>query len=275
MKNVSVIESSLDSRLDIYARYSEPELLNFPKPGEGIFIAESPLVVERALKAGYEPVSMLVEDRQLDSALKLVAGYDNLPVFTGNMDVLSEVTGFKLVRGLLVAMRRKPLASMEELCKNAKRIAVLECVENPTNVGAIMRNAAALNLDAVLLTPGCADPFYRRSLRVSMGCVLQVPWTYIGSQMADWPEAGMTRLKQLGFKTMAMALKENTLDIRDSRLKKEEKLAIILGSEGPGLMDSTIDACDYTVKIPMRPEVDSLNVAAASAVAFWELTNLI
>lgn len=258
--------------LDVYARLNENQLLNRHEPEKGLFIAESPKVVERALNAGYEPVSLLLERKHIDGeAREIVARCSHVPIYTSDFEVLKNLTGFPLTRGVLCAMRRPPLPSMEEICKNARRIAILENVVNPTNVGAIFRSAAALNMDAVLLTPACSDPLYRRASRVSMGTVFQIPWTYLGCEVSSHPFTDMERIKKLGFQTVAMALKEDTLNIDDPRLEKEAKLAIILGTEGDGLDNSTLMQCDYTVKIPMSHGVDSLNVAAASAIAFWQL----
>ena len=206
-------------------------------------------------------------------AKEVIEHCGDIPVFTSTLDVLTELTGFQLTRGVLCAMRRRPLPTVEEVCEGAKRIAVLEDIMNPTNVGAIFRSAAALGMDAVLLTPACSDPLYRRSVRVSMGTVFQIPWTYIGEEVSDWPEKGLKRLNEMGFKTAAMALSDDSVSIDDEKLMSEDKLAIILGTEGDGLADETIADCDYTVKIPMYHDVDSLNVAAASAVAFWQLKN--
>ena len=258
--------------LDVYARLTEAQLLNRFEPAKGMFIAESPKVIDRALNAGCRPVSLLMERKDIEgSAAQIIARCPQVPVFTADRDVLAQLTGYHLTRGVLCAMLRPPLPQVETILENASRVAILENVMNPTNVGAIFRSAAALGMDAVLLTPGCSDPLYRRSARVSMGTVFQIPWTFIGSEITHWPEPGMGRLRQLGFKTAAMALKEDSVSIDDPRLEQEEKLAIILGSEGDGLTDGTIAQCDYTVRIPMYHGVDSLNVAAASAVAFWEL----
>ena len=258
--------------LDVYARLTEAQLLNRFEPAKGMFIAESPKVIDRALNGGCRPVSLLMERKDIEgSAADIIARCPDVPVFTADREVLAQLTGYHLTRGVLCAMLRPPLPSVESVLENAKRVAVLENVMNPTNVGAIFRSAAALGMDAVLLTPGCSDPLYRRSARVSMGTVFQIPWTFIGSEISQWPEPGMTTLHQLGFKTAAMALREDSLSVDDPRLAAEEKLAIILGSEGDGLTDGTIADCDYTVRIPMYHQVDSLNVAAASAVAFWEL----
>ena len=232
---------------------------------EGLFTAESPKVIHRALDAGYTPVSFLMERRHIEGQAKdVIARCGDIPVYTAEFDVLTQLTGFALTRGMLCAMRRKPLPGVAELVKNARRIAVLEDIMNPTNLGAIFRSAAALNMDAVLLTPACSNPLYRRSCRVSMGTVFQVPWTYAGE---NW----VRELQTLGFKTAAMALRDDSVSIDDPALMAEEKLAIVLGTEGDGLAEKTIADCDYTVRIPMSHGVDSLNVAAASAVAFWQL----
>lgn len=266
--------------LDMYARMSENQLAHAYEPDAGVFIAESPNVIMRALDAGYEPESILIEKKQIGGAgAEVVKRCADIPVYTAEFDVLTKLTGFALTRGMLCVMRRRALQSVEHLCKDAKRIAVLEDVMNPTNVGAIFRSAAALGMDAVLLTSGCSDPLYRRAARVSMGTVFQIPWTYItretleekNTNISAWPESGMSKLGSMGFKIASMALRNDTVDICDDRLKREEKLAIVLGTEGDGLGVSTIEMSDYTVKIPMYHGVDSLNVAAASAVAFWEL----
>lgn len=262
------------SELDVYARLNENQLLNRAEPEKGLFIAESPKVVERAMNAGYEPVSMLVEKKHIEGEAKdVIARCGDILIYTAEFDVLKQLTGFALTRGVLCAMRRRPLPTVEEVCQGARRIAVLENVMNPTNVGAIFRSAAALNIDAVLLTPFCSNPLYRRAARVSMGTVFQIPWTYFSSDEAVWPHPGIDVLKSLGFKTAAMALCDESVSIDDEKLMSEEKLAIILGTEGDGLATATIADCDYTVKIPMSHGVDSLNVAAASAVAFWQLGN--
>ena len=271
MANIIEITDFAAPELNIYARYSEVQLLRINEPNPGIFIAESPKVVERALDAGYEPISMLVEHKHIETQAKeLIARCGNIPVYTAEYDVLTKLTGFALTRGMLCAMTRRTLPTVEEVCSNARQIAVLENVVNPTNVGAIFRSAAALHMDAVLLTSGCSNPLYRRAMRVSMGTVFQVPWT-IFPEKEKWPEDGMATLQRLGFKTAAMALRNDTVNIDDPGLMSEEKLAIVLGTEGDGLCEDTIANCDYTVKIPMAHGVDSLNVAAASAVAFWQL----
>ena len=273
MGNIIEIRDFAAGELDVYARLTEAQLLNRDRPEEGLFIAESPKVVMRALDAGYEPVSILAEDRHINGeAREVLARCPDIPVYTASFEVLTQLTGYKLTRGLLCAMRRRPLPRVEELCRGARRIAVLENVMNPTNVGAIIRSAAALNMDAVLLTPGCSNPLYRRAARVSMGTVFQIPWTFLEEEEAGaWPREGMDYLKSLGFSTAAMALHDESVDIDDPVLRQEEKLAFILGTEGEGLQEETIAASDYTIKIPMSHGVDSLNVAAASAVAFWEL----
>lgn len=272
MANVIEIQNFSDPELDIYARLTEAQLMNRFDPKNAMFIAESPKVIERALDAGYVPVSLLMERKDITGqAADIIARCGEIPLFTADRDVLAQLTGYQLTRGVLCAMRRPHLPSVDEICKNANRIAILENVMNPTNVGAIFRSAAALGVDAVLLTPGCSDPLYRRSARVSMGTVFQIPWTFIGTEITQWPQPGMETIQRLGFKTAALALSDNSVSVDDKKLNSEEKLAIILGSEGDGLTDDTIAQCDYTVKIPMQHGVDSLNVAAASAVAFWQL----
>lgn len=258
--------------LDVYARLTENQLFHYYEPEEGLFIAESPKVIARALDAGYEPVSFLLERKQAKGqAREILARCEGIPVYVADPEVLARLTGFKLTRGALCAMRRRPQLKVKEICTGACRVAVLENVMNPTNIGAIFRSAAALNMDAILLTPGCCDPLYRRAIRVSMGTVFQIPWTYLGKKTVDWPQAGMKLLQELGFETAAMALSEQSVSIRDQRLAAAKRLAIVLGTEGEGLATDTIASCDYTVRIPMAHGVDSLNVAAASAVAFWEL----
>lgn len=271
MSNRIEITDFTAPELDVYARIPEVQLLRFYEPKPGLFIAESPKVIQRAANAGYQPVSFLVQHKDLEKEGKeLLQKFPGIPVYTADYEVLVKLTGFALTRGMLCAMTRRDLPSVEDICKNARRIAILENVVNPTNIGAIFRSAAALHMDAVLLTPGCCDPLYRRATRVSMGTVFQIPWTYFHKKVS-WPEAGMEQLRSLGFKTVAMALRNDSISIDAPALQAEEKLAIILGAEGDGLVDATITVCDYTVKIPMSHEVDSLNVAAASAVAFWEL----
>lgn len=275
MPNIIEITDFNSPELDVYARLNENQLINRHEPEKGLFIAESPKVVERALNAGYTPVSLLLERKHITGeAHEIIARCGDIPVYTAEFDILTQLTGFQLTRGVLCAMRRSKLPSVADVCAGTRRIAILENVMNPTNVGAIFRSAAALNMDAVLLTPACSNPLYRRASRVSMGTVFQIPWTYLGGEFNEssgWPYPGLQELKDLGFKTAAMALNDDSVSIDDPRLQTEEKLAIILGTEGDGLADSTIADCDYTVKIPMSHEVDSLNVAAASAVAFWQL----
>ena len=258
--------------LDVYARLSENQLYHLYEPDAGIFIAESPNVIERALNAGYEPLSFLAETRELyGDAQRILMRCEHTPVYTAEFEILTRLTGFALTRGLLCAMRRKPLPTLEAVCAGARRIAVMERVMNPTNVGAIFRSAAALGMDAVLLTPGCSDPLYRRAARVSMGTVFQIPWTFLDEKICSWPEEGQKNLRKLGFRTAAMALKQDSVSVDHPALMAEERLAIVLGTEGDGLSEKTIADCDYTVMIPMAHGVDSLNVAAASAVAFWQL----
>ena len=272
MANIIEITDFSALELDVYARLSEGQLLNRHEPENGLFIAESPKVIERALDAGYQPVSLLLEPKHITGeAREIIARCGSVPVYTAEFDVLKQLTGFPLTRGALCAMRRPPLPEVETICRNARRIAVLENVVNPTNVGAIFRSAAALGMDAVLLTPACSNPLYRRSIRVSMGTVFQIPWTYIGRDATQWPGDGMNLLESFGFKTVAMALTDDSVSIDDPCLKSTDKLAVILGTEGDGLSSDTIARCDYTVRIPMSHGVDSLNVAAASAVAFWQL----
>lgn len=271
MNNIIEINDITAPELEVYARTSEVQLLRYYEPEPGLFIAESPKVIERALNAGYEPLSFLVEHKDLEAEAKqILERYPEIPVYTAEYDVLVGMTGYALARGMLCAMKRRRLPSVEEICQNTSRIAILENVVNPTNVGAIFRSAAALHMDAVLLTSGCSDPLYRRAARVSMGTVFQIPWTYFDKK-SSWPEEGMKSIQNLGFKTVAMALRDDSFSIDDPKLLAEEKLAIVLGTEGDGLASQTIADCDYTVKIPMSHGVDSLNVAAASAVAFWEL----
>ena len=281
MNNIIEITDFNAPELDIYARLNEVQLLHYYEPNGGIFIAESPNVIKRALDTGYEPISILIERKEIKGdALTIIDRCCNIPVYTADYDVLKKLTGFSLTRGLLCAMHRRTLPTVEQVIAHARRVAVLENVVNPTNVGAIFRSAAALNMDAVLLTSACSDPLYRRASRVSMGTVFQVPWTYLNhvvlkneknSILSDATSCYVKTLQDLGFKTAALALTNDSVSIDHPQLMEEEKLAIILGTEGEGLLDSTIEACDYTVKIPMSHGVDSLNVAAASAVAFWQL----
>ena len=296
---INIIEiKELDApELQIYYNLNEAQLFHYFEPKPGIFIAESPKVIERALDAGCVPMSFLMEKKHVETQAKEILarceklqsrdikqidkmevknGNSNMsaereiPVYTAEIEVLAKITGYQLTRGMLCAMYRPALSSVEQLCKNARRVAILENVVNPTNVGAIFRSAAALGMDAVLLTPACADPLYRRASRVSMGTVFQIPWTYFDKN-ASWPDGAMDVLHKLGYKTAAMALRDDSVSIDDEKMMAEEKLAIVLGTEGDGLADHTIADCDYTVKIPMTHGVDSLNVAAASAVAFWQL----
>ena len=273
MPNILHINDFNDPRLDIYVRLTGSQLRNKLEPEKGIFIAESPTVIEVALQGGCEPISLLTEERLINGAVAdIIEKCGDIPIFTADRDLLTKMTGFELTRGALCAMKRPALPSVEDLVKNARRIAVLEAVADSTNIGALFRSAAALGVDAVLVTPTCCDPLCRRAVRVSMGTIFLVPWTRIGSEHSDWPKAGIEQLHNLGFKTMAMALTDKTISIDDPILQSEEKLAIILGTEGDGLNKETISLCDYTVKIPMKNRVDSLNVAAAGAIAFWELT---
>lgn len=272
MANIIEVRDLAAPELDVYARLTEAQLRSRRRPEDGLFIAESPKVIASALNAGCVPVSLLMERRHIDGdAADIIARCGDAPVYTAEREVLASLTGYALTRGVLCAMRRPQLLTVEQVCASARRIAVVEGVVDPTNVGAIFRSAAALNMDAVLIDPTCCDPLHRRAARVSMGTVFQIPWTRIGDTAADWPEQGMERLHGLGFRTAAMALDERAVPVDDPALKDEDKLAIVLGTEGDGLSKATIAACDYTVMIPMSHGVDSLNVAAASAVAFWQL----
>lgn len=276
MRKTIKISDFSDPKLDVFVRLTGAQLRNKLEPEKGIFIAESPTVIEVALNSGYEPVSLLTDERLLNSDVKGIIQKcadicPDMPIYTSDRYTLANLTGFELTRGALCAMKRKPLLLPDELCKNARRIAVLEEIADSTNIGAIFRSAAALGIDAVLLTPTSCDPLCRRALRVSMGTVLQVPWTRICENKANWLNNGIEKLHSLGFRTAAMALSDNSVSIDNQVLMEEERLAIILGAEGDGLARSTISKCDYTVKIPMSHGVDSLNVAAASAVAFWQL----
>lgn len=271
MGNIVRISNLDASELDFYSRYSEVQLLHYYEPKEGIFIAESPKVITRALDAGCVPISLLMEEGQTGGETKeILERCAQVPVYTARAEVLTKLTGFALTRGMLCAMYRPVLPSIEKICEGARRLVILENVVNPTNVGAIFRSAAALGMDGVLLTAGCSDPLYRRSCRVSMGTVFQIPWTKISKELL-WPKNVMDKLHSLGFVTAAMALSNESISLTEERLMSEEKLAIVLGTEGEGLLTTTIADCDYTVKIPMSHGVDSLNVAAASAVAFWQL----
>ena len=258
--------------LDAFCRLTEAQLRNRLEPEKGVFIAESPTVIGLALDAGYEPLALLTERKFIEGkAAGIIARCGEIPLYTGEREVLARLTGYELTRGVLCAMRRPRPKDFREVCAETRRVAVLENVVDSTNVGAIIRSAAALGIDAVLLTPSCCDPLNRRAVRVSMGTVFQIPWAYIGEQPADWPSPGLDWLNELGFKTAAMALREDSVSIDDEGLAAEPKLAIVLGTEGTGLTTRTIADCDYTVRIPMQHGVDSLNVAAASAVAFWQL----
>lgn len=275
MSNIIEITDFNAPELDVYARLSEGQLLNRHEPNKGIFIAESPKVIERALDFGTEPISLLLEKNHINGQARgIIERCGNIPIYTADFDILTQLTGFKLTRGALCAMRRPKPLTVAEICNNSRRIAVLENVMNPTNLGAIFRSAAALGIDGILLTPGSTNPLYRRAIRVSMGTVFQIPWAFIGDKDTTeniWPRPATLVLKELGYKLAAMALRENTVSISHPSLKEAEKLAILLGTEGEGLSDEALEECDYTVKIPMYHNVDSLNVAAASAIAFWEL----
>ena len=272
MPNIIEITDFHAPELDPYARLTQNQLRNRLEPEKGIFIAESPKVIDRALDAGYEPVSLLMERRQITGpAAGILSRCGDAPVYTADRELLAALTGFELTRGVLCAFRRPAPRPVEELCRDARRVAVLEGIVDTTNVGAIFRSAAALHMDAVLLSPTCCDPLNRRAVRVSMGTVFQIPWTRLAEDHTQWPEAGLRRLHDLGFETAAMALSDTAVSIDDPKLKAVQRLAIILGTEGDGLAHETIAGCDHTVCIPMSHGVDSLNVAAASAVAFWEL----
>jgi tRNA G18 (ribose-2'-O)-methylase SpoU len=272
MANIIEITDLTAPEIDVFARLTEAQMRNRTEAAWGLFIAESPKVIQRALNAGYQPVSLLMERKHIaGQGREIIARCGEIPVYTGDSSVLAALTGYPLTRGVLCAMRRRPLPTVEALCANARRVAVLEGIVDSTNVGAIFRSAAAMHMDAVLVTPTCSDPLYRRSVRVSMGAVFQIPWTRIGEASAEWPGAGLERLRAMGFRTAAMALREDAVSVDEPRLMGEEKLAVILGTEGDGLSGGTIAGCDYTVKIPMAHDVDSLNVAAAAAVAFWQL----
>lgn len=271
MANITKITEYDAKELDVFVRLTGAQLRNRLEEERGVLIAESPTVIEVALNSGIEPLSLLTDERLINGAVSgIISRLGELPIYTADRDLLAKITGFELTRGALCAMKRPHLPTVEELCRGARRIAVLEGVTDSTNIGALFRSAAALNMDAVLVTPTCCDPLCRRAVRVSMGTVFQVPWTRIGECAADWPR-GIERLRALGFKTVAMALTDESVGIDDERLMSEEKLAVILGTEGDGLSKKTIAECDYTAKIPMSHGVDSLNVAAAGAVAFWQL----
>lgn len=258
-----------DPQLNIFRNTSENQLYHYYEPALGLFMAESLKVLSRAIDAGYEPECALIEDKVLDEVLPVLKDYPDIPIYVAGFDVLTNLTGYHMTGGVLCAMKRKALVDAAELCKPLSRIAILEDVVNPTNIGAIFRNAAALNVEAVLLSPGCCNPLYKRAIRVSMGTVFQIPWTFIDEK--DWPGNVMSYLKKEGFAFIAMALDDKAVSISDGSLRAESKKAILLGSEGNGLREDTLEMCDYTVMIPMSHGVDSLNVAAASALAFWEL----
>ncbi len=273
MSQIIYVEEISDPMLSLYREYTENQLYHFYEPELGLFIAETPVVIGRALDSGYEPVSLLTEERFLsgDDGNVIPRLPEDVPIYVADLPMMTEITGYNLTRGMLCIMRRRPQKSIEEICQGARRIAIMEDVVNPTNVGAIMRSAAALNMDAILLTSACADPLYRRAARVSMGTVFQIPWAVMPKNA--WPDEAMRILRGLGYKTAAMALTDESISIEDDTLLGIDRLAVILGTEGEGLSDKTIEAADYTVKIPMTHGVDSLNVAAASAVAFWQLSH--
>jgi len=277
--NYIPINDITDSALSIYARLSENEVKHINEPNLGYFIAESPMIIMRAIEAGYEVVSILIDEALPEGAKSLLDNImlsasineQNPIIYSAPNKLLENIIGYKLTRGMLCALKRKELPSVNDICSGKKRIAVLENVMNPTNVGAIFRSAAALFIDAIILSPGCSDPLFRRASRVSMGTVFQIPWTFYNGNTEDFLNNGIEAIKSQGFKTAALALKKDSISIADPRLKSEDKLALILGSEGYGMSDLTINKCDYKVIIPMSPNIDSLNVAAASAVAFWEI----
>ncbi len=272
MANIIEIMNPDVPELDVFYHLTEAQLRNRKEPEKGIFIAESPKVINSALDAGCRPVSLLMERKHIaGQGAQIIARCGDVPVYTADRDVLATLTGYTLTRGILCAMKRPKAAKLETVCANARRVAILEDIVDSTNIGAIFRSAAALHMDAVLITPSCADPLNRRAVRVSMGTVFQVPWAYIGSQERPWPKGGIALLREMGFRVAAMALREDALDIDDPRLAKEQKLAVVLGTEGTGLSQATIESCDYVARIPMAEGVDSLNVAGASAVAFWQL----
>ena len=273
MPHIIEINDLSDPALDVFARLTQAQLRSRLEPEKGVFIAESPKVIARALDAGLLPLSLLMERRKIEGpAQEILARCPaDTPVYTADRDILTALTGYQLTRGVLAAFHRPAMPGVEVLCRDARRVAVLENIVDSTNIGAIFRSAAALHIDAVLVTPSCCDPLCRRAVRVSMGTVFQVPWTQIGAEPADWPIAGLARLKALGFKTAALALTDRSVSIDDPALMAEPRLALVLGTEGDGLTADTIAHCDYTARIPMSHGVDSLNVAAASAVAFWQL----
>ena len=273
MAEIIKIESFDAPGLDIFVRLTGAQLRSKMESERGVFIAESPTVIEVALDSGCEPIALLTDERLINGSVeKIIERCEGVPIYSATREVLEQLTGFALTRGALCAMKRPELPSVEEILKDARRVAVLEEIADSTNIGAIFRSAAALGIDAVLVTPTCCDPLCRRAVRVSMGTIFRVPWTRIGDNPADWRERGVEKLRSLGFKTAAMALSDNSVSIEDETLMAEERLAFILGTEGTGLMQETIDASDYTVKIPMYNGVDSLNVGAAAAIAFWQIT---
>ena len=272
MSNIIRIEDFSDPRLDLFVRLTGAQLRSKLEPEKGVFIAESPTVIEVALDSGCEPVALLTDERLINGSVeKIIKRCEGVPIYAATREVLEQLTGFALTRGALCAMRRPAQPTLGELLADAKTVAVLENIADSTNIGAIFRSAAALGVDAVLVTPDCCDPLCRRAVRVSMGTIFRVPWGVIGESQADWRENGVKLLQSHGFKTAAMALNENSVNIDDEALMKEEKVAVILGTEGTGLAKSTIENSDYTVMIPMQNEVDSLNVAAAGVIAFWQL----
>ena len=272
MTRIKEITDLSSPELDLFARLTENQLRSRLEPEKGVFIAESPKVIHLALDAGYEPLALLMEKRRIEGqGGPIIARCGDAPVYTAEQELLTRLTGYTLTRGVLCAFRRKTQLTVEDVCREARRVAVLEGVSDSTNVGAVFRSAAALNMDAVLLTPTCCDPLCRRAVRVSMGTVFQVPWTRIGESPQDWPHPGLERLHELGFVTLAMALSDDCVSLDDRRLPYGEKLAVVLGTEGDGLAPATVAACDWRVRIPMARGVDSLNVAAAAAVAFWQL----
>ena len=267
------IDSFSDPRLDVFVRLTGAQLRSKLEPEKGVFIAESPTVIEVALDSGCEPIALLTDERLINGSVeKIIKRCEGVPIYTASKEVLEQLTGFALTRGALCAMRRPPMPALDELLKNARTVAVLENIADSTNIGAIFRSAAALGVDAVLVTPDCCDPLCRRAVRVSMGTIFRVPWGVIGEDHNDWRENGPALLRKHGFKTAAMALTDDSVNIDDPGLMAEERVAVILGTEGTGLSKTTIKNSDYTVMIPMANEVDSLNVAAAGVIAFWQLT---
>lgn len=272
MSEIIKIEDFSDQRLDLFVRLTGAQLRSKLEPEKGVFIAESPTVIEVALDSGCEPVALLTDERLINGSVeKIIKRCEGVPIYSATREVLEGLTGFALTRGALCAMKRPKMPTLDELLEDARTVAVLENIADSTNIGAIFRSAAALGVDAVLITPDCCDPLCRRAVRVSMGTIFRVPWGIIGESQADWRERGVELLKSHGFKTAAMALNDNSVNIDDEALMKEEKVAVILGTEGTGLAKSTIENSDYTVMIPMQNEVDSLNVAAAGVIAFWQL----